>query len=105
MSEQFETNDLYLAATLQSLGLEMVGVDRADPRRVRFVFTDDDRRREWTRQYLAGALRVDPLVLLNSLRATKRQIYQEGRGHMARVRVLRDERRPGPRAMSISRSG
>jgi len=105
MSEYFETNDLYLAATLQSLGLEMVGVDRDDPRRVRFIFTDDDRRREWTRQYLAGALRVDPLVLLNSLRAMKRQIYQGGQDDRARIRVIGEERRGAPRSMHLSRSG
>jgi Domain of unknown function (DUF5659) len=105
MSEYFETNDLYLAATLQSLGLEMVGVDRDDPRRVRFIFTDDDRRREWTRQYLAGALRVDPLVLLNSLRAMKRQIYQGGQDDRARIRVIGEERRGAPRPMHLSRSG
>jgi Domain of unknown function (DUF5659) len=105
MSDYFETNDLYLAATLQSLGLEMVGVERDDPRRVRFVFTDDERRREWTRQYLAGALRVDPLVLLNSLRAMKRQIYQGEHGDRSRIRVIGDDRRAAPRPMHLSRSG
>jgi Domain of unknown function (DUF5659) len=77
MTERFETNDLHLAATLQCMGLELLEVDRGDPRRVRFVFTDDDQRREWTRQYLAGELRVNPLVLLNSFRMLKRQIYAD----------------------------
>jgi len=105
MSDYFETNDLYLAATLQSLGLEMVGVDRDDPRRVRFVFVDDERRREWARQYLAGALRVDPLVLLNSLRAMKRQIYQGGQDDRTRMRIVQGDRRATPRPLSLGRSG
>jgi hypothetical protein len=77
MTDRFETNDLHLAATLQCLGLPLMDVDRSDPRRVRFVFEDDARRREWARQYVAGELRVDPLILLNSLRSLKRQIYAD----------------------------
>jgi hypothetical protein len=77
MTERFQTNDLHMAATLQCLGLELLEVDRSDPHRVRFVFDDNDARREWTRDYLAGGLRVDPLILLNSLRTLKRQIYAD----------------------------
>jgi len=40
MIARYETNDLHLAATLQWLGLELLEVDRSDPRRVRFVFED-----------------------------------------------------------------
>ena len=87
MTGRFETNDLHLAATLQCLGLELLAVDRGDPRRVKFVFTDDEQRRQWTRQYLAGELRVDPLILLNSFRMLKRQIYADG-GARGMVTVL-----------------
>ena len=33
MIARYETNDLHLAATLQCLGLELLEVDRSDPRR------------------------------------------------------------------------
>ena len=93
MTARYETNDLHLAATLQCLGLELLEVDRSDPRRVRFVFLDDDQRREWTRQYLAGELRVDPLILLNSFRMLKRQIYADAAPTGRMMSVL-----PGRRA-------
>jgi hypothetical protein len=93
MIERYETNDLHLAATLQCLGLELLEVNRSDPRRVRFVFEDDALRREWTREYLAGGLRVDPLILLNSFRSLKRQIYADSDAANRVVRVV-----PHPRA-------
>ena len=89
MIARYETNDLHLAATLQCLGLELLEVNRSDPRRVKFVFEDDALRREWTREYLAGGLRVDPLILLNSFRSLKRQIYADGSPANRVVRVVR----------------
>jgi hypothetical protein len=35
-------------------------------------------RREWTRSYFAGRLRLDPLVLFHSSRTLKRAVYQDG---------------------------
>jgi hypothetical protein len=74
----YSTTDFYFAATLLTLGMELVEVDRADLRRVRFTFSDDARRREWTRSYLAGRLRLDPVVLFHSSRTLKRAVYQDG---------------------------
>jgi hypothetical protein len=56
--------------------MELIGLDRDDPQRAAFVFLDDRRRREWTRQYFAGELRLDPVVLFNSSRGLKRAVYQ-----------------------------
>ena len=92
MIARYETNDLHLAATLQCLGLELLEVNRSDPRRVRFVFEDDALRREWTREYLAGGLRVDPLILLNSFRSLKRQIYADAGPANRVVRVVPHQR-------------
>ena len=39
---EFATSDIYFAATLIALGMELVGLDRANPQRVRFVFADDE---------------------------------------------------------------
>jgi Domain of unknown function (DUF5659) len=75
---QYGTVDFYFAATLLSLGMELVEVDRSDPWRARFTFHDDPRRREWTQDYFAGRLRLDPLVLFHSSRALKRAVYRDG---------------------------
>lgn len=72
---EFATSDIYFAATLIALGMELVGLDRANPQRVRFVFADDDQRPEWRRLYFSGRLRLDPLILMNSLKALKHALY------------------------------
>lgn len=74
----YTTVDFYFAATLLSLGMELVEVDGTDRWRARFTFLDDERRREWTRDYFAGRLRLDPLVLFHSSRALKRAVYADG---------------------------
>ena len=71
----YETRDFYFAATLCALGMELVELDRTQPQRATFVFRDDHRRREWTRQYFAGELRLDPVLLFNSSRGLKRAVY------------------------------
>jgi hypothetical protein len=75
---RYSTADFYFAATLLSLGMELVEVDRSEPWRARFTFQDDPQRREWTRSYFAGRLRLDPLVLFHSSRTLKRAVYQDG---------------------------
>lgn len=72
---EFATSDIYFAATLIALGMELVGLDRSNPQRVRFVFVDDDERPEWRRLYFSGRLRLDPLILMNSLKALKHALY------------------------------
>jgi Domain of unknown function (DUF5659) len=75
---RYSTTDFYFAATLLTLGMELVEVDRSDPWRARFTFRDDPQRREWTRSYLAGQLRLDPVVLFHSSRTLKRSVYHDG---------------------------
>jgi hypothetical protein len=72
---EFATTDIYFAATLVALGMELRGLDRTNPQRVRFVFIDDDERPEWRRLYFSGRLRLDPLILMNSLKALKHALY------------------------------
>jgi hypothetical protein len=72
----YRTRDFYFAATLCALGMELIELDRSEPQRAAFIFRDDHRRREWTRQYFAGQLRLDPVVLFNSSRALKRAVYE-----------------------------
>ncbi|HET9878820.1 MAG TPA: DUF5659 domain-containing protein [Candidatus Limnocylindria bacterium] len=81
----YQTRDFYFAATLCALGMELIDLDRADPRHAGFVFRDDRRRREWTRQYFAGELRLDPVLLFNSSRGLKRAVYETGQPLPIRV--------------------
>lgn len=74
----YQTRDFYFAATLCALGMELIDLDRGEPGRAAFVFRDDRRRREWTRRYFAGELRLDPVLLFNSSRGLKRAVYETG---------------------------
>lgn len=96
---RYSTADFYFAATLLSLGMELVEVDRSEPWRARFTFTDDPQRREWTRSYFAGRLRLDPLVLFHSSRTLKRAVYQDG----GALEDLSAERRRKPRTETLVR--
>ncbi len=96
--DAYQTVDFYFAATLLSLGMELLEVDRSDPWRARFTFRDDERRREWTRDYFAGRLRLDPVVLFHSSRALKRAVYQDG-GALADRAVARP--RPEQRSQVV----
>ena len=96
---RYSTADFYFAATLLSLGMELVEVDRSEPWRARFWFADDPQRRTWTRSYFAGRLRLDPLVLFHSSRTLKRAVYQDG-GALA---DLPEERSHGPGRKTLVR--
>jgi hypothetical protein len=74
-SDEFATSDIYFAATLIALGMGLTTLDRSNPQRVRFVFEDDEQRPEWRRLYFSGRLRLDPLILMNSLKALKHALY------------------------------
>jgi len=96
---RYSTADFYFAATLLSLGMELVEVDRSEPWRARFTFADDPQRREWTRSYFAGRLRLDPLVLFHSSRTLKRAVYHDG-GALERIS---GERASTPRTETLVR--
>jgi hypothetical protein len=91
----YQTRDFYFAATLCALGMELIDLDRTEPQRASFIFRDDHRRREWTRQYFAGQLRLDPVVLFNSSRGLKRAVY-EAEGQPLPIR----RGSPTPRALA-----
>lgn len=71
----FATRDFYLAATFMTLGMELAGLDRTDPQRVKFLFRDHPQRRKWASDYFAGNLAVNPLNFVAALRALKGELY------------------------------
>lgn len=72
---EYRTSDFYLAATFLTLGMEVVGLDRTNPQRVVFRFRDHEDRRQWTRDYFAGALRVNPAQFAAAIKALKAELY------------------------------
>lgn len=79
MSNEYRTSDFYLAATFLTLGMDLNGLDRANPSRVEFRFNDTDDRRQYVRDYFAGKLRVNPAQFAAAIKALKAELYSGSR--------------------------
>jgi len=73
----FQTQDLGCAAALISCGLAMVGFDKSDPRKVLFIFEQDENLGETLNKYWADKLLVNPRTLFNNIKMLKNRIYSE----------------------------
>ena len=54
MNRKYRTSDLYVAAYLLSLGLELLGVYHSDRRRCNFIFLDREDRGDSVRAFMCG---------------------------------------------------
>jgi hypothetical protein len=81
-SSYFETSDLPLAATLDTLGFILVSLDGSNPARIVFVFLRNDVLNETIGRFWAGTLSVEPKSFWYALRELKARIRNEfgGRG-------------------------
>ena len=75
LNDAYETSDLGLASYLACLGLNVDRIDRANPRRAVFHFSDANEATEFARQYWNGTARVPPLALLTAQRTLKHRLY------------------------------
>lgn len=73
---RFKTSDFYLSAFLLCRGLRLVEIDRANPRRVGFVFLDTPDRKELVREFDFGekAL-VDVRKFAATVKDLKNKLY------------------------------
>ena len=70
----YSTTDLSLAAYL-SLGLPVLDLNRADPRRVAFEFEDTPDLRSAITSFNSGKSVVEPKKYFNALRDLKNRLY------------------------------
>ena len=76
-NEKFNTSDLALAATLVELGYSLEQLDRANPRRVSFVFADSVALSAAVNEYWYDQLSVNPRTYFSSLKNLKARLYSE----------------------------
>lgn len=69
------TKDFYLAAFLLTNGLEIVNLDRTDPRRVYFVFHDVEARTSLVEDFLFGRAKVEPKQYAGTIKEIKQLLY------------------------------
>lgn len=72
----FQTHDFYLSAYLSCRGMELSDIDRLDPRRQVFVFSDKAERKVYEREYYYGKLMpISPSDFVQAIRALKNKLY------------------------------
>lgn len=75
-NNQFKTSDIALVAVL-ALAAPVERIDKANPRRVEFVFLNKPELQETIEKFWRGELRVDPRTYFESLRMLKARLYHE----------------------------
>lgn len=73
----YETSDLGLASFLACEGLLIERLDKSNPRRVVFHFSDGVAAEQLAKQYWEGIARVPPLALFLAHRTLKQRLYNE----------------------------
>lgn len=71
----YRTSDLYVVAWLLSNGLELRHIDRRNPKRCDFIFTDRSDRRELVQTFVYGSATGNLVDFIFHLRKAKRLLY------------------------------
>ena len=77
MNQELATSDLNLAAALSALGNELIGIDKTDRRRVRFIFRKTQETEAAIQDYWDNTLKLPAQTLLNAQKALKTRIYSD----------------------------
>jgi len=72
----YQTADMSLAAALY-LFYPLEAIDKQNPRKAVFCFKRDDTLDEIVENFWRGALKIDPQLYFNALRAMKSRLYGE----------------------------
>jgi hypothetical protein len=71
----YETSDLGLATALVCVGVTLVRINKANPRRALFIFTDSGQATRFEKAYWDGALTVPAQVYFEAIRRLKARLY------------------------------
>jgi hypothetical protein len=73
----FKTSDINLAATLCTVGVVLIHIERQDSHRCYFAFTETDEMTRVVSAYWRRELAIEPQSLLLNLKALKARLYSE----------------------------
>ncbi len=76
-SQVFTTYDLGVAAALLCADFELLALDRANPRKVLFIFRRAPRIEDTANSYFAGRLELNARGFFDQLKALKNRLYSE----------------------------
>lgn len=69
------TSDLGYAAALESLGIELISVDKTNPRRAVFIFRKEPGIEEVAKNFFAKKLQVNASDYFDAIRFLKQRLY------------------------------
>jgi len=76
-SNNFITSDFYAAAFLVAKGYKLLGINKADSRRFRFIFTDEPYRAQLVSGYFAGLVEVNTKAFVTAIKELKSLMYND----------------------------
>lgn len=71
----YSTADLGFCAALVCLGLELIELDRSNPRKVRFVFDNSSDVSRYEADFWSDRLSINPRAYFDNLKMLKARIY------------------------------
>lgn len=77
MENNFITSDFYSAVFLRSAGMKLIGINRSDARRFRFVFEDAKGREKLLDDFFGGRASVEPRAFIAAIKETKSLMYSD----------------------------
>ncbi len=72
--DQFQTEDIYLAASLMYCGYQVDSLGRDNPDKTRFNFLKDEKLEKLCQDYWDRKLLVEPIAFANNLKHLKNRI-------------------------------
>jgi len=75
MKDEFSTFDLGLASVLVTLGYELTGLDRSNPKKVGFIFEQDKAIEKIVADYFNDKIKLPAQKLFNTQKSLKTRIY------------------------------
>lgn len=76
-SNNFVTSDFYAAAFLLARGYKLFGINKADSRRFRFIFTDESDRAQLVSGFFAGLVEVNAKDFVSAIKELKSLMYND----------------------------
>jgi len=77
MENQFITSDFYTAVFLLAKEYKLIGINKSDPRRFRFVFEDQEDRTKLLEGFFNGKTKVEPRKFANAIKELKSHMYSD----------------------------
>jgi hypothetical protein len=77
MSQNFSTYDLGIATVLITLGYKLLKLDKANPKKVRFVFKEEKSINQAMLDYWNDEIKLPAQTLFNNQKMLKNRIYSD----------------------------